>query len=239
MYHDTTLRIRNDVLVHARAGGIMARSKKATVQIQAQGIIYTRVSTDRQDADRQVADCMKYAQDAGIAITRTVEETISSRKADRQVFVIVDSLHAGDCLIVTELSRLGRSMIELSGIVSGIVQKGAVLHVVSGSVHVIDASIQAQVYLFAFSLAAQVERDLISDRTRSALRGRKAAGVKLGRPEGSRKGEELAREKGIDEKTIKTMIDAGASTASIARILGCDSRTAKKYIDSLALVTTS
>lgn len=210
----------------------MARSKKATVQVQ--GIIYTRVSTDRQDADRQLSDCMAYAQAQGIAITQTISETISSRKADREIFSVIDSLHAGDSVIVTELSRLGRSMIELSGIVSGIVQKGAALHVVSGSVHIIDDSIQAQCFLFAFSLAAQVERDLISDRTRSALKARKAAGAKLGRPEGSRKGEELAREKKIDQATIQTMIRAGASAASIARILGCDSRTAKKYIESLA-----
>lgn len=211
----------------------MARTKKqAVIHQPVRGIIYCRVSTTDQDSTRQIADSMKYAQDHGIAVTETVEEAVSSRKSERKVFEIVDSLHAGDCLIVTELSRLGRSMIELSGIVSAIVQRGAVLHVVSGAVNVIDDSIQAQVYLFAFSLAAQVERDLISERTTSALRARKAAGVKLGRPEGARKAEALASEKNLTG-TIKTMLQAGASTASIARILGCDPRSAQKYIDTL------
>lgn len=203
------------------------------IQNLQKGIIYSRISTDKQDINRQVADCLKYAQDAGIAITQTISETISSRKTDREIFSVIDSLKAGDCLIVTELSRLGRSMIELNNIISTIIQKKAVLHVVSGSVHVVDDSPLAQMFVFTSSLAAQAERDLISERTISALKARKAAGVKLGRPEGTRKAKENMLKCGVDEKIIRTMVKAGASMASIGRVLHVDARTVEKFIKTL------
>jgi DNA invertase Pin-like site-specific DNA recombinase len=206
----------------------MARKAK-TETTQTQTIVYARISTNGQDSTRQIADCTRYAQTVSRAVTRTIEEAISSRKTDREIFGIIAGLRAGDALIVSELSRLGRSMIELSGMIADIIKAGASLHVASDN-RVIDSSIESQCYVFAFSLAAQVERDLISERTTSALRARKAAGVRLGRPEGTRKAAAIIAEKKIDTKTLDTMVAAGASMASIGRVLGVDARTVKRYL---------
>jgi len=140
-------------------------------------------------------------------------ETISSRKADRQVYTIVDKLKADDVLIVTELSRLARSMIELNGIIARVLQAGARLMTVNGDMN-IDDSIQSQSLVFALGISAQVERDMISQRTISGLKARKAQGVVLGRPFGTSRLNVKADE-------IDKYIKLGVDKANIARIIGC------------------
>lgn len=199
----------------------------------AQVVGYCRVSTDKQDSERQKLDIYAFAQKEGIAVNRIVDDTVSSRKADRQIYDLVESLQEGSILIVTELSRLARSMIELNGIIASILQKGIILRVTSGPVDTVDASIASQTLVFALGIASQIERDLISERTKSALRARKAQGVKLGRPEGTRKAKESIVLKGISLETIRAMKASGASMAAIGRLLGIDARTAKAGLDSL------
>lgn len=200
-----------------------AKTKASTGKV----IGYARVSTDKQDADRQKLDIMEYAQAQGLAVSSMVVETISSRKQEREVYAVVQAMQAGDILIVTELSRLARSMIELNGIIAAVLMQGASLRVVTGQV--VDESIGSQSLVFALGIAAQVERDMISERTKSALRARKAAGMKLGRPEGTRKAQEVIRETGADEAMIRKMMQAGASDASIARMLEVDARTIRRW----------
>lgn len=197
---------------------------KVKAKAAGQAIGYARVSTERQDADRQRLDIQAYAEKEGLALARVIVETISSRKAEREIYSVVEGLRAGDVLIVTELSRLARSMIELNGLIAAILMKGAGLRVVTGQV--VDKSIGSQSLVFALGIAAQVEREMISERTKSALRARKVAGVKLGRPKGQgRKVEDAAREAGVEMGTVETMMKAGASEASIARLLKVDART--------------
>lgn len=181
---------------------------------------YARVSTDKQDADRQELDLRRYAEAEGLGAVKIVRETVSSRKADREVYPLIERMKAGDVLLVTELSRLGRSVIEINGIISDVVRRGAALRVVSGALagQAIDGSIQAQALVFALGLSAQVERDLISERTASALRARKAQGVKLGRPVGSSRLNERAEE-------IDKYLSLGVDKANIARIIGCQRAT--------------
>lgn len=189
---------------------------------------YARVSTDKQDADRQRLDIQAYCEAQGLALSRVIVETVSSRKAEREVYAVVAGLRAGDALIVTELSRLARSMIELNGIIAQILMKGASLRVVSGQV--VDESIGSQSLVFALGIAAQVERDMISERTTSALRARKAAGVKLGRPAGQgKKVPEAAKAAGISLDDIRGMLAAGASAATIGRLIKIDSRTVIRW----------
>jgi DNA invertase Pin-like site-specific DNA recombinase len=177
---------------------------------------YARVSTDKQDIERQRLELLDYANRYGLGSVKLTIETISSRKQDREVYTMLDSLKAGDHVLVGELSRLARNMIELNGIICRIVQSGASLHVVSGALSgkPIDDSIQAQAMIFAIGMAGQIERDMISERTKSGLAARKAQGVKLGRPSGVSKLDSQAAD--ID-KYLKLNVDK----ANIARIIGC------------------
>ena len=174
---------------------------------------YARISTDKQEAERQELDIRRHAEAKGLGSVKLMTETVSSRKAERMIFNLIDKLTADDVLLVTELSRLARSMIELNGIIARVIQSGAKLMTVNGDM-TIDETIQSQALVFALGIGAQVERDMISQRTISGLRARKAQGVILGRPVGSSKLNDRADE--ID-KYLKLKVDK----ANIARIIGC------------------
>lgn len=114
-----------------------------------------------------------------------VEEKISGTVPwkKRKISGIVDQLTDGDHLIVTELSRIGRSMLEIMEVLSISLKKGISVYAVKGNWK-LDQSIQSKIVAVVFSMAAEIERELISRRTIEALRMRKAAGIKLGRPKG-------------------------------------------------------
>ena len=114
-----------------------------------------------------------------------VEETISGRVPwrDRKIAQVLDGLQSGDTLVVSELSRLGRSMLECMEILAIAAQKGVNLYAVKGEWQ-LDGTMQSKIMAMVFAMAAEIERDLISQRTKEALRVKKAAGVKLGRPRG-------------------------------------------------------
>jgi DNA invertase Pin-like site-specific DNA recombinase len=205
-------------------------AKKATTTAPASGQVigYARVSTDKQDADRQRLDIQEYAEAQGLALARVVVETISSRKAEREVFAVIEAMRSGDTLIVTELSRLARSMIELNGIIAKVILKGARLMVCDGQV--VDASKESALMVSVLGYAAETERDMISERTKSALRARKAAGMKLGRPAGQGvKVPEAAKAAGVSLADIDRMLGAGASAATVARLLSLDARTVLRW----------
>ena len=148
-------------------------------------IAYIRVSTSTQDTQKNKADILMMANDKNLGLVRFVEEKASGKKSwkERKIKEIIDDLGQNDRLVVPELSRLGRSMLEIMEILSIARQKGISIYSVKGAWE-LDGSIQSQVMAMAFSIAAEIERDLISARTKEALKARKAAGVKLGRPKG-------------------------------------------------------
>lgn len=190
---------------------------------------YSRISTNGQDADRQQLDIHEYAAKNGMAAPEVTTETISSRKEERQIFALIEGMKKGDVLIVTELSRLCRSMIELNGMIADVLRKGASIHVTTGKP--VDASIESQALVFALGIASQVERDMISERTKSALRARKAEGVKLGRPKGrGRQVEQTLRDKGFDPDAIRDMAKNGLSARKIAGLVGLDARTVGAWL---------
>ncbi len=174
---------------------------------------YARVSTDKQDVERQKLDIMAYCEKEGVPLEKIVVETVSSRKATREVYKVVDSLRAGDVLVVTELSRLARSSIELDEICAKVIRAGASLKSLSPEC-VVDGSILGQTMKFALGISAQLERDFISERTKSALKARKEQGVKLGRPKGKSK---------LDERRgdIEKYLGLGINKSAIAKLLGC------------------
>ncbi len=150
-----------------------------------QTIAYLRVSTTDQDLKKNRYDILQLANEKGLGKVQWVEETVSGRVSwkKRQIAHVLDQLQAGDHLIVSELSRLGRSMLECMEILSIASQKGIHLYAVKGNWR-LDNSIQSKIVAMAFSMAAEIERDLISQRTKEALAARKKAGVTLGRPKG-------------------------------------------------------
>ncbi len=148
-------------------------------------IAYLRVSTDEQDLEKNKYDILHLANEKGLGKVQWIEETISGRVSwkKRKIAQVLDELQQGDHLLVSELSRLGRSMLECMEILSIASQKEINIYAVKGNWQ-LDNSIQSKIIAMAFSMAAEIERDLISQRTKEALAARKKAGVKLGRPRG-------------------------------------------------------
>jgi len=146
---------------------------------------YLRVSTVDQDLNKNRADILQLANKQELGHVTFVEEKASGKISwrNRKIANIIETLGQDDNLVVSELSRLGRSMLECMEILSIATQKGINVYTVKGNWR-LDKSIQSKIIAMAFSMAAEIERDLISKRTIEALRAKKAAGIPLGRPKG-------------------------------------------------------
>jgi DNA invertase Pin-like site-specific DNA recombinase len=182
---------------------------------------YIRISTDKQDIENQRHKINEYAAKNGIKIDQWTEETISSKKEDRAIFKLISDLKPSDLIIVTELSRLGRSSVtEIFRLIGDIQDKKGSLYVVHEKLEINQGkpSVQTETLVFALSLSSRLERDMISQRTKAALAARKAQGVKLGRPVGYNimKGREAEIEKwiakGLNKTAISQVMDISRST---------------------------
>ncbi len=146
---------------------------------------YLRVSRQEQDLDKNRTDILTLANREDLGRVEFVEEKASGRIAwrKRRIADILEELREGDVLIVSELSRLGRSMLECMEILSIASDAGVRVYAIKGSWR-LDETVQSRIIAMAFSMAAEIEHDLLSARTREALRARKASGKPLGRPKG-------------------------------------------------------
>jgi DNA invertase Pin-like site-specific DNA recombinase len=151
----------------------------------ARTVAYLRVSTIDQNLDKNRHDILEFANNRDFGKVKWVEEKVSGKKPwkERKIKSIIDDLSKGDRLIVPELSRLGRSMLEIMEMLSIAKERGIHIFAVKGKWE-LDDSIQSKVLAMAFAMASEIERDLISSRTKEALQACKAAGMKLGRPKG-------------------------------------------------------
>ena len=176
---------------------------------------YIRVSTDKQDFANQQYAILEYANKNEIGNIDFLSESVSGKKSwkVRALAEMIDKTAAGDTLIVAELSRLGRSMLEIFELISILLRKNVDIHVTKGNI-LLKNDIQSKVFTFAFSLAAEIERDLISQRTKEALAAKRANGKKLGRPFGSKSSK-------LDDriKEIQSLTEKKISVSSIAKIL--------------------
>ena len=189
---------------------------------------YIRKSTEKQSYHHMEREISKYACEHGIHINRWIEETTSSRQplSKRQLSVLLKQLKSDDILITNELSRIGRSIIEIFSILQTCLNKNCQVWIIKGNYH-LGNDIQSQVMAFSFGLAAQIERDLISQRTKCALASKKEQGVKLGRPLGS-KSKHLKLSKNI--KRIKELLAKGISKNQISKIMGVQYMTLLRFI---------
>jgi len=196
---------------------------------------YIRVSTEKQDFNNQKAGILEYSNKNKLGNVEFVEETISSRKklSERKISSFISELKSSDILIVSELSRLGRSTMEIMTIFKDLAEKNVMVHVIKGGFVIGDPKnkIQSSVLIFAFGLAAEIERELISQRTKEALQVKKANGVKLGRPVGT-----IVKSK-LDGKelAIIELLDKGVPVASIAKIFNVARTTMVNFIKTRKL----
>ena len=144
---------------------------------------YLRVSTIDQNVEKNKADILKLANDKELGKVFFTEEKVSGKVSwkKRQIADILETLQGGDNIVVSELSRLGRSMLECMEILSIASEKKINVYAVKGNWQ-LDYSIQSKIIAMAFSMAAKIESELISQRTKEGLRAIKAAGKPLGRP---------------------------------------------------------
>ena len=146
-------------------------------------VAYLRVSTGHQVLDNQSNEISKYADAKGITIDKWVTEVVSGKRkgSERKLGAAIKKMKEGDMLIVTEISRLSRTLMDIMSIMGTLLQKGVNLYSIKDG-YSFDNSINSKVLIFAFGLVAEIERNLISLRTKEALELRKLQGVKLGRP---------------------------------------------------------
>ena len=149
-------------------------------------IAYLRISTGKQLLANQQDEISRFAKSKNLTVDRWVTETVSGRKAqkERKLGQLLKKLKAGDTLIVTELSRLSRTLTDIMAIMGLCLEKNITLYSTKDG-YAFDDSINSKVLCFAFGLVAEIERNLISMRTKEALALRKAEGIQLGRRTGS------------------------------------------------------
>ncbi len=187
---------------------------------------YIRVSTDHQNVDNQKHEILTFSTQNNLKIDKWVSEEISSKKSlnKRKLGILLKKLKKGDILIATELSRLGRNLLEVMGILQYCLEKECQIWTLKENYH-LGGDIQSKVLAFAFGLAGEIERQLISDRTKNALKRLKDEGKQLGRPRGfSYKKLEKKHEE------IKNLLNKNVSKAEIARLMGCSWPTLHRYI---------
>lgn len=193
-------------------------------------IAYVRVSTIKQETDNQLSGIREYAEREHLEITEIVGETISGYKStitERKFSDVLADLEPGDTLVVSETSRISRRLLDVLNTIQNLMDRGVNVIAVKENIIFRD-DINSKVLAFAFGLSAEIERSLISSRTREALARKKAEGVKLGRPVGSTSVEKL-KLYGKDEQII-TMLLNGAPKSYVANELAVNRNTLAKYI---------
>lgn len=196
---------------------------------------YIRVSTDKQTVENQRFEINRFCAQQKIAIDQWFDETISGTKEPdkRKLGKMLHQMKRGDVLICAELSRLGRSLLMIMAILNECMKNEIQVWTIKDNYR-LGSDISSKVLAFAFGLSAEIERNLISQRTKEALARKKSEGVHLGRP----KGRKSARVKltGKDD-IIRYCLEAGFSKSAIARKLHVHRITLVKYIISAQIDT--
>lgn len=165
-------------------------------------------------------------------VDRWIEETISGNKDvdKRKLGAILDTMCKDDILICAELSRLGRNLLMIMAILNQCMKREVQVWTIKDNYR-LGSDINSKVLAFAFGLSAEIERNLISQRTKEALARKKAEGVILGRPKGSKS---KVRKLTGREAEIQELLDKRISKSAIARILGVHRLTVAGYIKTMA-----
>ncbi|MCK9280210.1 MAG: master DNA invertase Mpi family serine-type recombinase [Melioribacteraceae bacterium] len=189
---------------------------------------YIRVSTDKQTVENQRFEINRFCTVKGIVIDRWIEETISGVKDinNRKLGKLVKKMNREDVLICTELSRLGRNLLMIMSLLNDCMKKELSVWTIKDNYR-LGNDISSKVLAFAFGLAAEIERNLISQRTKEALARKRAEGVILGRPKGRKSS---STKLSGQENRIKELLDNNFSYCAIGRKLNVHRLTVSSFI---------
>jgi len=187
-------------------------------------VAYLRASTDKQDLSHQKLEILEFARKKELNISDFVETTISSRKTSKQrrIDELIEMLGEADTLIVTELSRLGRSTAEVISLINGLVNRDIRVIIIKQNLDIHQQDMNSKIIITLFSLFSELERDLISLRTKEALQAKKSQGIILGKPKGTLQKSKF--DKNVEK--IKELLSYGLSGRKIAKVLGYKSHIA-------------
>ena len=179
---------------------------------------YVRVSTDKQTVENQRFEIEKFVQKENKKIDRWIDETISGTVAveKRKLGSLLKRLKKGDILVTSEISRLGRNMLQIMSILHHCMKNEVQVWTIKDNYR-LGADIQSKVLAFAFGLSAEIERNLISQRTKEALARIKADGKHLGRPHGFNS---MKRKPDGKSKLLINLLEKNVPKSQIAKILG-------------------
>lgn len=178
---------------------------------------YIRVSTDKQDNKKQKHLILEYAHDKNIQVDDFIEVETSSKKSerDRKITDLKERLTSSDTLIVAELSRLGRNMLEVMNLIEYFNSTGVKMIFIRQPELSTFNSAHSKLLLAIYSYFAESEKEFISMRTKQGLEAARASGKKLGRP----KGQKVASKFDDSKETIKELLLKGVSISSIQKII--------------------
>ena len=194
---------------------------------------YIRVSTDKQTVENQRFEIEQFCRREGIVIDSWIDETISGTKEPekRKLGIVLKKMKSGDILICAELSRLGRSLLMIMAILNQCMKNDVRVWTIKDNYR-LGTDISSKVLAFAFGLSAEIERNLISQRTKEALARKRAEGVVLGRPKGRKSDHVKLSGK---EVAIKTLLESGCSKSQIARLLKVHRVTLIRFLKNCVL----
>ena len=203
---------------------------------------YIRVSTDKQDEASQRQIIKEYEQAKGISVTEYVSDTVSGgvQWQDRALASVLEGMATGDTLLVSEVSRIARSTVGVLTFLQAAASKGVNVTAIRSGI-VLDGSMQSKIVVTVLAMAAEIERDLIRERTRAALQARKASGLAIGRQQGAKGKSRKLMGKDAD---IDKLLAAKVSQSAVARLLGVSRQTlsthqAARAAEAAAVLTTS
>ena len=187
---------------------------------------YIRVSTDRQTVENQRYEIKRFCQENNLQVDKWISETISGAKEvdKRRLGKLLKGVRKDDIIICSEISRLGRSLFMIMSILNHCMEIGAKVWTIKDNYRLGD-DITSKVLAFAFGLSAEIERKLISQRTKEALARKKSEGVQLGRPKGP--GKRILDGK---EKQIKAMLAAGLTKVQVSKAYGIHVSTFHEFL---------
>ena len=196
---------------------------------------YIRVSTDKQTVENQRFEINHFCKKQNLKIDQWIEETISGTKEveKRQLGRLLKKLQKDDILICSELSRLGRSLFMIMDVLSECMKKEIQLWTIKDNYR-LGTDISSKVLAFAFGLSAEIERNLISQRTKEALARAKAEGKTLGRPKGRKSAPEKYKLY-KKERLIRELLDVNVSQRKIAAICKVNRNTLARFIKKMEL----
>ena len=189
---------------------------------------YIRVSSDKQTVENQRFEINMFAKANDITIDGWIEETISGTKNydKRKLGKLLNKIKEDDLIICAELSRLGRTLFMIMDILNICMNKNCRVWTIKDDYRLGD-DIQSKVLAFAFGLSAEIERNLISQRTKEALARKRMEGVVLGRPVGSKSSKVKLSGK---EDFIRNLLIHGVPKTQIAKIMNVNRMTVDAFI---------